>query len=230
MSSPSLFQSTLPSRGATFWYTLVLSLKIISIHAPLAGSDSSPPLLHISPPSISIHSPLAGSDGVHLYLRFPCPHFNPRSPRGERQLRSNSMTSGAIFQSTLPSRGATSDGFVLFILILISIHAPLAGSDQIPVQYNLTGKISIHAPLAGSDLVNHNNLRVTVDFNPRSPRGERHRCSYYHSNMSLISIHAPLAGSDFLPGNRYSDSKYFNPRSRRGERHLSVLEKLLFLI
>ena len=146
-----IFQSTLPSRGATSIFCGLSEQIVISIHAPLAGSDH--------------------SDGPKATRPF---YFNPRSPRGERHVTFAHNTVSTIFQSTLPSRGATSDGFVLFILILISIHAPLAGSDQIPVQYNLTGKISIHAPLAGSDLVNHNNLRVTVDFNPRTPRGERH--------------------------------------------------------
>ena len=109
------------------------------------------------------------------------------------------MTSGAIFQSTLPSRGATSDGFVLFILILISIHAPLAGSDQIPVQYNLTGKISIHAPLAGSDIIR---------LHPPLP--------------GVISIHAPLAGSDEFSCGCHAYDTDFNPRSPRGERRREI--------
>ncbi len=79
----------------------------ISIHAPLAGSDLAN--LVVCPyPLISIHAPLAGSDGgIYMPMtdkkrfqstlpsrgathagdprRRPGRHFNPRSPRGERQ-------------------------------------------------------------------------------------------------------------------------------------------------
>ena len=34
--------------------------------------------------------------------------------------------------------------------------------------------ISIHAPREGSDRLSHPRKRVTEDFYPRSPRGERH--------------------------------------------------------
>ena len=58
------FQSTLPSRGATSTALLTNHVTEISIHAPLAGSDSTPPVI------IFVHS-----------------DFNPRSPHGERQDR-----------------------------------------------------------------------------------------------------------------------------------------------
>ena len=57
--------------------------KGISIHAPLAGSDRHNPMEQ-SFHGISIHAPLAGSDGIL------CRHAVE-----------------ALFQSTLPSRGAT---------------------------------------------------------------------------------------------------------------------------
>ena len=57
----------------------------ISIHAPLAGSDATADLV-CGVESISIHAPLAGSD--------PACTLNSHSPHE--------------FQSTLPSRGATS--------------------------------------------------------------------------------------------------------------------------
>ena len=78
------FQSTLPARGATpsadaVWRTVVP----ISIHAPRTGSDPLPPR-----------------------LQRPRPHFNPRSPHGERR-------GGAAGTETEK----------------ISIHAPRTGSD-----------------------------------------------------------------------------------------------------
>ena len=55
--------------------------------------------------------------------------FNPRSPRGERPRKF---------------------GQVVHYLI-ISIHAPRAGSDNNPYSLRLHLIISIHAPRAGSD-------------------------------------------------------------------------------
>ena len=79
---------------------------------------------------ISIHAPLAGSDASAAQLLFVCAHFYPRSPRGERPPRAWAppsrrshfyprsprgerlmyCPSGAAcrsFLSTLPARGAT---------------------------------------------------------------------------------------------------------------------------
>ena len=78
----------------------------------------------------------------------------------------------------------------------ISIHAPREGSDLTEGEYFSVVRISIHAPREGSDENAGSPLRsghrfqstlpargatsefiyptFTVDFNPRSPRGERH--------------------------------------------------------
>ena len=192
------FQSTLPLRGATasrekspcgtpyfnprspcgerpqrisrFWRALN-----ISIHAPLAGSDVQPSAAAYPRGSISIHAPLAGSDPVGSVAPESNPDFNPRSPCGERPERHRLWPCERV----------------------ISIHAPLAGSD---LHRGLCGgrqAISIHAPLAGSDAVRRDDLphpcgfqstlplrgataasfswfSGRLDFNPRSPCGERH--------------------------------------------------------
>ena len=59
---------------------------------------------------------------------------------------------------------------------------------------------------------------IVRDFNPRSPDGERRRIVRFQASRPDISIHAPRMGSDrrfrpFAPRNRY-----FNPRSPDGER------------
>ena len=146
-------------------------------------------------------------------------HFNPRSPRGERLQLSPALRTPAA----------------------ISIHAPREGSDAQLSGIGIGhGAISIHAPREGSDDVTHLSAALLIDFNPRSPRGERHRVKLFAPqyadfnprsprgerplprgngrHTSAISIHAPREGSDRLhdlhgPG-RYD----FNPRSPRGER------------
>jgi len=68
----------------------------------------------------------------HLIDRFKgdLPHFNPRSPRRERQNRLVRMSFHASFQSTLPAEGATFFRDSWFRLLAISIHAPRGGSDE----------------------------------------------------------------------------------------------------
>ncbi len=107
-----------------------------------------------------------------------------------------------------------------FAHLKISIHAPHAGSDsEMLVVFSSVAAISIHAPHAGSDVSNSAIFSPPVDFNPRSPCGERRdspvilsRCLLFQSTLpmrgathiavilyipsSFISIHAPHAGSD----------------------------------
>ena len=81
----SLFQSTLPARGATCSESLYLQKFSISIHAPREGSDAAY-MLHDQDDNISIHAPREGSDGIVIQAGQNATHFNPRSPRGERHL------------------------------------------------------------------------------------------------------------------------------------------------
>ena len=193
------FQSTLPSRGATFQAGCALFCRNqFQSTLPSRGATPQLPFPFLGPqfqstlPSrgatmrpikkscivyISIHAPLAGSD-------MPAYRYTRR---------------GLRFQSTLPSRGATASRAEampatsrdfnprsprgerlsynyakLLGRITISIHAPLAGSDR-AAENKPHGhwRISIHAPLAGSDSIRRSSSGMAPYFNPRSPRGER---------------------------------------------------------
>ena len=79
---------------------------------------------------ISIHAPLTGSDlrrrtGMNTFV-----YFNPRSPHRERRSICSNRLTLVIFQSTLPSQGATNAFMMPTSSIAISIHAPLTGSDR----------------------------------------------------------------------------------------------------
>ena len=200
---------------------------------------------------ISIHAPRTGSD-VFSTTIVPSSwvYFNPRSPHGERHVKRLLLAIHQEFQSTLPARGATRSGERLARAKAISIHAPRTGSDLRSPGDNRACGISIHAPRTGSDDTLH--LRVPcncsfqstlpargatsfglwysdniVDFNPRSPHGERQcrvadgcPCNPFQSTLPArgatrikplhrvgveISIHAPRTGSDlatFLPETR----------------------------
>ena len=109
---------------------------------------------------------------------------------------------------------------------MISIHAPLTGSDldvvfflcvvlefqsTLPSQgaTDIVGGgsgsddiISIHAPLTGSDGVTAYRLFIMRNFNPRSPHRERPQRLFPNLALQCISIHAPLTGSDLKDENR----------------------------
>ena len=132
---------------------------------------------------------------------------------------------------------------------VISIHAPLAGSDILVHFLFPDSRISIHAPLAGSDGTFEADPTYSMDFNPRSPCGERPnsdedegRNGIFQSTLPLrgattgtgyipadvpISIHAPLAGSDRFASGGYISGPDFNPRSPCGERLAVVVPAAL---
>ena len=122
--------------------------------------------------------------------------FNPRSPRGERQIACKCKRKG----------------------IQISIHAPRGGSDlrgvhsalqttdfnpRSPRGERLHGHlcaghliyISIHAPRGGSDFFRDQVCTVGLYFNPRSPRGERLGWPQVPQKRSLFQSTLPAGGA-----------------------------------
>ena len=101
---------------------------------------------HFNPRSPCGERPFAPMFRAAMY------YFNPRSPCGERRPKTELSPIWTLFQSTLPVRGAT-------------------------------GSRAWHWP-------------PDNDFNPRSPCGERQMALSYKGMSQAISIHAPRAGSD----------------------------------
>ena len=152
MLATFLFQSTLPLRGATDCRFVFAIQCIISIHAPLTGSDKHYLRGYITTKNFNPRSPYGERPKKDTLLSVTSRNFNPRSPYGERRSISFNPKKSKRFQSTLPLRGATSAKVSAYIAHTISIHAPLTGSDGTWSRRK--------APLR--------------DFNPRSPYGERH--------------------------------------------------------
>ena len=100
-------------------------------------------------------------------------YFNPRSPRGERQISLARVRTAPTFQSTLPARGATG------VVILVQVDVG----------------ISIHAPREGSDRAHHRLRRAESNFNPRSPRGERPRSRMMGYPWTLFQSTLPARGA-----------------------------------
>ena len=128
MIATAIFQSTLPVRGATRIFNRFGGKKHISIHAPRAGSDTPGANAWIRSKSFQSTLPVRGATIPATAADRP-PDFNPRSPCGER---------------------------------------PLCGDH-----YILNLMISIHAPRAGSDRTATPPRAFAFYFNPRSPCGER---------------------------------------------------------
>ena len=147
----SLFQSTLPARGATKWKYVYTYSEKISIHAPRTGSDYQPILL--IPQMLPFQSTLPARGATNTY---------------------GAISYYVIFQSTLPARGATMPLSIISRQDLqISIHAPRTGSDIsyavpiIPSDY-----FNPRSP-HGERHYLPAEYRELVNFNPRSPHGER---------------------------------------------------------
>ena len=106
MDNQKTFQYTIPLRGATLLNHNITPAGIISIHAPLTGSDVATDRVHFLFFDFNPRSPYGERLFIRSFLGLPT-HFNPRSPYGERPDVKSLETLAIEFQSTLPLRGAT---------------------------------------------------------------------------------------------------------------------------
>ena len=124
--------------------------------------------------SISIHAPRVGSDHILNATLITSIYFNPRSPCGERPRSHRFSANIAKFQSTLPVWGATSKTSKDVRHVSISIHAPRVGSDDRGAQSPLgSAQFQSTLPVWGATGKNTVKITLILDFNPRSPCGER---------------------------------------------------------
>ena len=208
------FQSTLPSRGATWEEDVPLIRTTFQSTLPSRGATVRL-LIYDEFIPISIHAPLAGSDPRNLFPLLRRRYFNPRSPRGERRrcpslsghvwlFQSTLPSRGATrfylqtalvhkFQSTLPSRGATWRSLAYMGIIGFQSTLPSRGATGRVCRPACPLEISIHAPLAGSDY------------------------EYIESAFDAgISIHAPLAGSDWFEASKSENKEFQSTLPSRG--------------
>ena len=127
----------------------------------------------------------------------PHNHFNPRSPCGERLLRQADLLIG----------------------ILISIHAPRAGSDCFNTVLSLPPLNFNPRSPCGERPVALWAAATGQNFNPRSPCGER--LSRYLQDNGIVSFQSTLPVRGATATFRHAGSRvlHFNPRSPCGERH-----------
>ena len=124
------FQSTLPARGATRRLMSYMQSSVFQSTLPARGATLRVPSFLLTQPFQST-LPARGATLQRQHIAAGIPHFNPRSPHGERPCSARRCG----------------------LLRPISIHAPRTGSDGICIVFSFRqyGRISIHAPRTGSD-------------------------------------------------------------------------------
>ena len=149
----TLFQPTLPARGAT------LSRRALSI-ARL----------------ISTHAPRTGSDGYPFTIITGARDFNPRSPHGERPQGACKCCNRISISTHAPRTGSDVDFAIHANLFnYFNPRSPHGERRRVPDERRTYCSISTHAPRTGSDYVGDGCGKKSNDFNPRSPHGERPR-------------------------------------------------------
>ena len=146
--------------------------------------------------------------------------FNPRSPRGERQEDGTILQTVDLFQSTLPTRGATDQVRHWEIAGQFQSTLPTRGATWNPWARASSSGFQSTLPTRGATRIRPGStsnigfqstlptrgatpgwppIQSSIRFNPRSPRGERlHTATICRPAGSNVSIHAPHAGSDWL--------------------------------
>ena len=206
-------------RGATKSGVNIDTGREISIHAPRAGSDlktlnhigqirrgfqstlpvrgaTYQPLRYSRKLGISIHAPRAGSDSIPREIRFLARLFQSTLPVRGATHHPNHQRHHARISIHAPRAGSDELKQPLYYSpTLISIHAPRAGSDFRPVAYGSDLLISIHAPRAGSDPHPYFLPRKPLNFNPRSPCGERPELYTSPPTLSEFQSTLPVRGA-----------------------------------
>ena len=190
-----LFQSTLPLRGATMVSTSLWSAEVFQSTLPLRGATLAI-LQHCRNGIISIHAPLTGSDGGDPGGISGVGDFNPRSPYGERPAVRPITGGNNPFQSTLPLRGATVKLVSNSNITTFQSTLPLRGATGVIVPGHFQSPISIHAPLTGSDRLGTRPKCSREKFQSTLPLRGATGTLPPPGPLREISIHAPLTGSD----------------------------------
>ena len=124
-----------------------------------------------------------------------------------------------MFQSTPPTRGATTVRLRLRRGVFVSIHAPHAGGDFERFASNIgVSMFQSTPPTRGATLGKLIALALSALFQSTPPTRGATGSKIPGRGKVVVSIHAPHAGGDQRPANAGSDGGRFNPRPPRGGR------------
>ena len=189
----------------------------VSIHAPRVGRDVSF-WLDKHGHSVSIHAPRVGRDPLHRAI-FQSPRcFNPRAPRGARPGDRLGCDQYLPFQSTRPAWGATAATLALLGVTMFQSTRPAWGATWKCSPKPAMSVVSIHAPRVGRDQAGLFGFKFFCCFNPRAPRGARHRWPGAPVNDCKFQSTRPAWGATLVLRGAMCLRLCFNPRAPRGAR------------
>ena len=169
---------------------------------------------------ISIHAPREGGDRrICSHRKLRSAHFNPRPPRGGRQIDRPHIWDSALFQSTPPARGATYQRCNFVQRFEFQSTPPARGATCGALFWRMVkSDISIHAPREGGDINDLNFDSDIYDFNPRPPRGGRPMSGASTTGIARFQSTPPARGATKPVSAQSRSDRNFNPRPPRGGR------------
>ena len=167
----------------------------ISIHAPLTGSDPIPAALVRANLPISIHAPLTGSDATNKLCAFSILYFNPRSPHRERHSPLFKSSLCEVFQSTLPSQGATPNNLGVIRPLRFQSTLPSQGATRALRSLGYLTRFQSTLPSQGATEYPEKGIVYIDNFNPRSPHRERLCSIHYSVGIKLFQSTLPSQGA-----------------------------------
>ena len=181
------FQSTPPTRGATFSVKLSRLILFISIHAPHTGGDPPP------------------TDPAHIGH-----NFNPRPPHGGRRILYAKTANFSNFNPRPPHGGRRLTHIRGLRAAVISIHAPHTGGDLLAV---LTPPdwvtFQSTPPTRGATARLPQPRPHGRNFNPRPPHGGRPMWSSVPVSVAQFQSTPPTRGATRLDAMERSQDKAF---------------------
>ena len=240
VTSPLLFQSTLPVWGATFSVPSAPQQSLISIHAPRVGSDKQTRLPGRAVSYFNPRSPCGERPGSYMQIicgfdfnpRSPCgerpfqslpcsahtSYFNPRSPCGERPAAAMALRQDSDFNPRSPCGERPIALWQIPDNPLFQSTLPVWGATSPYHSHDVPSKFQSTLPVWGVTQVK-SMTTMCITFQSTLPVwGATYLLIEVDGVTMLISIHAPRVGSDLSKSVMGFSSLHFNPRSPCGER------------
>ena len=103
---------------------------------------------------------------------------------------------------------------ILFLIWVVSIHAPVKGATLVSGEEVIIIRVSIHAPVKGATGRSAPSFFLIFSFNSRTRKGCDNSLAI-ERKLSTVSIHAPVKGAT---RNKLADftGTSFNSRTRKG--------------
>ena len=219
-SATTIFQPTLPARGATFVepdsfeiyshfnprsphgerprpLTTVMKSQRFQPTLPARGATARSRRKSTSRPRFQPTLPARGATLKVLVLAAVTGHFNPRSPHGERRTGRNAPRRVADFNPRSPHGERR--------IVASGSSSPMPFQPTLPARGATAGyqlpRAAVEAfqptlPARGATGGSRSITDRCHYFNPRSPHGERRRRASAARCCRWISTHAPRTGSD----------------------------------